>query len=923
MRTLIHHRYVVTAKDRVRDLATGAELPLASASARCSTDSPGLLGPLFDALDHGREAEPQWRRVTARDRAESRALVAAIAAGAQQRGYVPVAVRCYTHAQRRVLADELRDRAVVLIDADDASEEAQACLVAASATSSRPHVLVTVEQPGRRRDVLREARALFGDAAQRVPQAAHPEVPRLLEKASRAHDYILAGRHAAAERLLREVGAALERRRAHAAAANVGVRLARTLFERGRMGDVDTCAGDAARLAEQVHDSELACEAHLLQAWARLEQMRFAEAESIARAVLLCQSGAAMAVVAKATLARCLMAQGRMRELSAMDLVLGTSTLVEPRWLAIAHDVAVAALVATGQLFDAGRRIRAVLDGWQDHGDPLATAIVHTAHLRVVVSTGDLTLADDVLQRALAAADLGRAPLRALRARAVWCMGLARAGSTHLAGAEQARLLRFLRVAPPMLVREVTQAGCPSASTMPIAPRADTSMPATMIALAQDEEDVDAVNGVLVFALKQLDAARVDVVSGDGGPPSTLASAGSGPGAALGVRVLESGIAVCGETGGEAGVPMRLGARLVGALVARWPSGRVVPGDRRAVLECAAAVIAARVDGIQSRARETATASVEIPELIGIGPSTAELRKAVVRAARAPFSVLIEGESGVGKELVARAIHHLSARRERRFCDINCAALPDELFETELFGHAKGAFTGAVAERAGLFEEAHGGTLFLDEVADLSLRAQAKLLRAVQQQEIRRVGESFGRVVDVRFVAAANRQMSGEVDAGRFRTDLLYRLDVIHLRIAPLRERPEDIPVIAEHLWRLAAARVGSGAVLSPEAIAALVHYSWPGNVRELQNVLAALAVAAPPRGRVRAALLPPVISGAAGISAGRLAPARDQFERRFIELALARAAGNRSRTARALGLSRQGLLKSMARLGLAPAHDE
>jgi transcriptional regulator with PAS, ATPase and Fis domain len=333
-------------------------------------------------------------------------------------------------------------------------------------------------------------------------------------------------------------------------------------------------------------------------------------------------------------------------------------------------------------------------------------------------------------------------------------------------------------------------------------------------------------------------------------------------------------------------------------------------------------VVAARVEALQHRAREAAAASVEIPELIGIGPVTNELRKAVLQAARAPFNVLIEGESGVGKELVSRAIHHLSVRRERRFCDINCAALPDELFETECFGHAKGAFTGAVSERAGLFEEASGGTLFLDEVADLSLRAQAKLLRAVQQQEVRRVGESFGRAVDVRFVSAANRQMAGEIEAGRFRADLLYRLDVIHIRIAPLRERPEDIPVLAEHLWRQATERIGSSAVLTPGAMAALTRYAWPGNVRELQNVMAALAVAAAPRGRVQAALLPPVISAASGVSAGRLGPARDQFERRFIELALARVAGNRTRTAQALGLTRQGLLKSMARLGLSPPRD-
>jgi transcriptional regulator with GAF, ATPase, and Fis domain len=279
--------------------------------------------------------------------------------------------------------------------------------------------------------------------------------------------------------------------------------------------------------------------------------------------------------------------------------------------------------------------------------------------------------------------------------------------------------------------------------------------------------------------------------------------------------------------------------------------------------------------------------------------------------------VLIEGESGVGKELVARAIHQLSPRRERRFCDLNCAALPDELLESELFGHAKGAFSGAVVDRAGLFEEADGGTLFLDEIADLSLRAQAKLLRAIQQQEVRRVGESFSRKIDVRIIAAANRDMRAEAAAGRFRHDLLYRLDVIRIQIPPLRDRPEDIPLLAEHCWKTAAARTGSRARLSPTTLAELARYRWPGNVRELQNVIASLAVAAPQHGWVRPVLLPAIIGATTTVSATRLADARLQFERRFVEAALARAGGNRARAARALGLSRQGLLKTLARLGL------
>jgi transcriptional regulator with GAF, ATPase, and Fis domain len=342
-----------------------------------------------------------------------------------------------------------------------------------------------------------------------------------------------------------------------------------------------------------------------------------------------------------------------------------------------------------------------------------------------------------------------------------------------------------------------------------------------------------------------------------------------------------------------------------------------VPADAAELLELAAIIAAPRLDGVLAAARDEAKGATEVPELLGVSEAMTTVRKAIVRAAAAPFAVLIEGESGVGKELAARAVHHLSARRERKFCDLNCAALPEELLESELFGHARGAFSGAVVDRAGLFEEADGGTLLLDEVADLSARAQAKLLRAIQQQEVRRVGESFSRKIDVRVIAAANRDMRAEAAAGRFRPDLLYRLDVVRIQIPPLRERPADIPLLAEHCWSLVTARTGSKARLSPATLTELSRYHWPGNVRELQNVIASLAVAAPPRGWIRPASLPSAVGTATSVSSGRLADAREQFERRFVEVALARAGGNRAQAARSLGLSRQGLLKILVRLGL------
>jgi transcriptional regulator with PAS, ATPase and Fis domain len=307
-----------------------------------------------------------------------------------------------------------------------------------------------------------------------------------------------------------------------------------------------------------------------------------------------------------------------------------------------------------------------------------------------------------------------------------------------------------------------------------------------------------------------------------------------------------------------------------------------------------------------------------IRDLLGVSPAIDDVRRAIKRAANAPFTVLIEGESGSGKELVARAIHHGGSRRERKFCTLNCAAMPEDLVDAELFGHAKGAFTGAASERLGLFEGADGGTVFLDEVGELSARAQAKLLRVLQEGEIRRIGENFTRAVDARLVAATNRSLRAEVDAGRFRQDLLYRLDVIRIIVPPLRDRIEDVPLLATRFWRQAADRIGSKAVLGQAALSTLARYDWPGNVRELQNVLTSLVVAFPPRGVVGASDVPAAIARAARpLSHESLESARLQFEQRFVRAALARAAGHRGRAATALGVSRQGLAKLMRRLHL------
>jgi DNA-binding NtrC family response regulator len=397
-----------------------------------------------------------------------------------------------------------------------------------------------------------------------------------------------------------------------------------------------------------------------------------------------------------------------------------------------------------------------------------------------------------------------------------------------------------------------------------------------------------------------------------------LATAGRQNLEAAAMRVLELGTPLAEGANGvsDAAAPIAFGTTTIGAVAVRWVMAAAPPaGDARALLDGVATAVApiVRMIGEMAAAMTVETRSA----LLGVSPAMDRVRGEVETAARTPFTVLIEGESGSGKELVAREIHRLGARKSRAFCAVNCAALTDELCEAELFGHARGAFTGAVGERPGLFEEADGGTLFLDEVSELSPRAQAKLLRAIQEGEIRRLGETRPRRVDVRLVAATNRALSEAVAAGAFRADLRYRLDVIHITVPPLRARPEDLPLLAQQFWARATERVGTRAQLAADAVAALARYDWPGNVRELQNVLAALAAQAPARGLVRAAALPRAIVQERGGERVTLEQARRMTEERVVREALAHAGGHRGRAALALGLTRQGLAKIVDRLQL------
>ena len=364
--------------------------------------------------------------------------------------------------------------------------------------------------------------------------------------------------------------------------------------------------------------------------------------------------------------------------------------------------------------------------------------------------------------------------------------------------------------------------------------------------------------------------------------------------------------------------PVRQGGVTIGWVMAarRARDADELAGCVKALASVCAPSVRARLDVLRAGTVDDPLAQ----DLLGLSPAMVALRASIARVAPTTFPVLIEGESGVGKELVARAVHRLSARRDRRLAAINCAALTDELFEAELFGHTRGAFTGAVGARTGLFEDAHQGTLFLDEVGELSPRAQAKLLRTLQEGEIRRVGDNHARAVDVRVVAATNRPLAAAVSTGGFREDLLFRLAVVRLTVPPLRERVQDIPALAQTFWAGATRHRATRAWLAPDAMAALCRYDWPGNVRELQNVVAGLVLAAPDRGRVTPRHVASVIQvqGDAGASAGlSLEEARRTLDRRLVTSALARHAGCRTAAARDLGVTRQGLAKLMTRLAV------
>ncbi len=318
-------------------------------------------------------------------------------------------------------------------------------------------------------------------------------------------------------------------------------------------------------------------------------------------------------------------------------------------------------------------------------------------------------------------------------------------------------------------------------------------------------------------------------------------------------------------------------------------------------------------------------------DMIGASPAILKVRELIARVGPSDARVLVTGESGTGKELVAAAIHGASARRERPFIRVNCAAIPRDLVESEMFGHERGAFTGATDRRIGRFELAHTGTLFMDEVGDLGAEAQAKLLRAIEAKEIERVGGGRTIRVDVRIVAATNKDLGRAVLDGTFREDLLFRLNVIPIQLPPLRERPDDVPLLVRHFSARYRARTGRPApVWTDEAMALLMRHRWPGNVRELANIVERLAILhageAVTDGQVRQVLAVDRSTASDGVPTtlpdptdlgGSLNDALDAYERTLIVRALAVAQGNVAEAARRLQTDRPNLYRRMKRLGI------
>jgi DNA-binding NtrC family response regulator len=781
------------------------------------------------------------------------------------------------------------------------------------------------------------------------------ELAALRRRMEAAIALLNAGRHAPGHRLLRQAVGGLARREAWYDATTGCLRLAMALMRRGRAREAQGVIDEAGRYASRGPSPSLLIDVGMLMGETWTDLGRLDEAERVLSGALAAAraSGDSPRVCsASIGLARCLFWRGQYVEaVAAAEAAEPVGARLDARESVRRVRMIARAAAALGE----SARAMAALDAARNlaaaSGDSARQGEVDCSAAFVHLTVGDLESAERDATASIAGARAARQPVRVLAARLLQLEAVRRRQPSSMRGRLHA-LRRVAMTMPPILRTrwELLDALASSDAPDPVVDRhvAASGLKAlalfgtalrprwggglgmdpfveeivALLRVCQVADDEPAVlSEVCARVRQQLRAASVAFVGivDAGRRHEVVACDGPRIDTELAERAVHAGITIGPIRHQErihAAAVVRYGGETIGSLCARWNLGSTHDLARAPAVLSLAATAAAPMLGALRLGREGAATPGTV-ELLGVTSVMGELRRSVERAAAAPFAVLIEGESGSGKELVARAIHRLGPRRNRPFCTLNCAALPDDLVEAELFGHARGSFTGAVAERRGVFEDADGGSLLLDEIGELSLRAQAKVLRVIQEGELRRVGENVTRRVDVRIVSATNRDLRREVEAGRFRLDLLYRLDVVRITVPSLRERKEDVPLLVDHFWSDAIGRVGSRALLSSAARAALAGYDWPGNVRELQNVLAALAVRSPKRGVVPPTALPTHLVGSRRPDVWRLQAARRTFEEGFVRATLVRVGGHRGRAAAELGVTRQGLARLMSRLGI------
>ena len=944
------------------DLATGARVRLRVQSAGSRTEQNTWTQACVRAHAEGRlldfgfigtaqrfEARGESRGVDRQASARASALVAAWlqhtspfssrvisvdelpdARVLRQRGFVPCDAALLNGGElyEHVCAAIAR-RSVAIVDASGASARIALGLLRLRQLGVREFCAIERRSQSKRSHIMKaaEGRAVYGARPLVDPRAAQTirDVERL----------IMRGRHAAAERTLRAAFGSFDRRGDAARAGDAAVRLGRLLLGRGRAADAKAAFRDAHEQFQRARSAVRAVEAMVYVGLAETDLALMNEAEQTCRAAY---SGASVLATGDGVLfpalalARVLLLQKQYAEArSVLEAVSATGDVEQcARYWCMASRIRLAGDAVT----DAWRAVERARPATSNLS-PAIEAVVRDCEAAVQARLGDVEALRIHVTNGLAAARAARLPLQAIKLRLTYVEGLisaerfgqARAASRHLIHTHGSRLPPLLKLRIEAVRRglEKTPSARESSASFSVTTFANDvrdleGLRELLAASHHVEDEGDVLTRAATAIRRHTNAVGIGIFGWDSSRPRLLGSCGTA-GEVAARRSIDIGQPMRPEVSGawiEAAVPIQYLGRIIGAIAMRWTVDGPSSADRALAFVGAAAAVCAPFVYVMIERHGTPVAPDSDLDLIGTSAAIVDVRKAVTRAANAPFTVLIEGESGSGKELVARAIHRSGCRRERRFSALNCAAMPEDLVDAELFGHAKGAFTGAGAERLGLFEGADGGTVFLDEVGELSARAQAKVLRVLQEGEVRRIGENFTRAFDARLVAATNRSLRAEADAGRFRQDLLYRLDVIRINVPPLRERAEDIPLLAARFWRQAADRIGSKAVLGHGVVCALARYDWPGNVRELQNVLTALVVAVPQRGVVRASDLPSAIARVAQISAHEsLESARLKFEERFVRAALARSAGHRGQTAAALGLSRQGLAKLMQRLHL------